>query len=141
MKGWLRCWWVVLWLATVVCLPPGPVLGRRGDGTGSSFAVCRERIEGFGISSGWCADMLASRLSAGGGVTVIEKARVDAVTKGRPVSDQEAEIRALGTALGVDYIIAGSLTSLAGGVSLDARAFPVAPGRKPKVFLPRPTGK
>lgn len=136
MNGWMRCWYVVLWLAAVAGLAPGSVLGE-------DLGTARVAVLPFAVNASkdlaylqdGVRDMLASRLSSGGGVRVIEKARVDAAAKGRPASNQEADIRALGSALGVDYVISGSLTALAGGVSLDARAFPVSPGKNAESFF------
>ncbi len=66
-------------------------------------------------------DMLASRLAANGGATIIENSTVDSLLKepGKPLQQKEAV--ALAQQLGVNYVVTGSLTSLGGAMSLDAK--------------------
>ena len=66
-------------------------------------------------------DMLASRLAANGGALIMEHSRVDSLLQepGKPLTREEAQ--ELARQLGVDYIVTGSLTSLGGSMSLDAK--------------------
>ena len=66
-------------------------------------------------------DMLASRLAANGGAVIVENSRVDSLLPepGKPLQGKEAVV--LAQQLGVDYVVTGSLTSLGGSVSLDAK--------------------
>jgi TolB-like protein len=68
-------------------------------------------------------DMLASRLSANGGAKILEHSKVDAllVEPGKVLQQKEAVEMA--RQLGVDYVVTGSLTSLGGSMSLDAKVF------------------
>ncbi len=66
-------------------------------------------------------DMLASRLAANGGALIMEHSRVDSLLQepGKPLTQEEAQ--ELARQLGADYIVTGSLTSLGGSMSLDAK--------------------
>ncbi|KPJ99646.1 MAG: hypothetical protein AMJ60_04375 [Desulfobacterales bacterium SG8_35] len=66
-------------------------------------------------------DMLASRLAANGGAVIIEHGRVESLLQepGKPLQQKDAV--ELARQLGADYIVTGSLTSLGGSMSLDAR--------------------
>ena len=65
--------------------------------------------------------MLASRLAANGGAVIIEQEKIDILLQqpGKPM--QQSEAVALARQLGADYIVTGSLTSLGGAMSIDAR--------------------
>jgi len=67
-------------------------------------------------------DMLASRLAANGGAVIIEPDKVDALQaeSGNLQQQQAVEIA---RHLAADYLITGSLTSLGGSMSLDAKVF------------------
>ena len=68
-------------------------------------------------------DMLASRLAANAGVTIIENSSVDSLLQdtGKPLQQNEAV--ELARRLEADYIVTGSLTSLGSSMSLDAQVF------------------
>jgi TolB-like protein len=68
-------------------------------------------------------DMLASRLAANGGAKILERSRVDALLKEPGKVLQQKEAVELARQLGVDYVVTGSLTSLGGAMSLDAKVF------------------
>ena len=76
--------------------------------------------------------MLASRLAAGAGVAVVDKARVDQALVGS-AAPSPAQMQALGQRLGADYLLAGNLTAM-GGVSLDAKVYSVADGTAQNFF-------
>ena len=79
-------------------------------------------------------DMLASRLAANGGAVIIENSKVDSLLQkpGKPLQQQEAV--ALARQLGADYIVTGSLTSLGGSMSLDAKVIPGDESFAPQSF-------
>lgn len=68
-------------------------------------------------------DMLASRLAANGGAKIMERSRIDALLKEPVKILQQKEAVELARQLGVDYVVTGSLTSLGGAMSLDAKVF------------------
>jgi TolB-like protein len=68
-------------------------------------------------------DMLASRLAANGGAKIMERSRIDALLKEPGKILQQKEAVELARQLGVDYVVTGSLTSLGGAMSLDAKVF------------------
>jgi len=70
-------------------------------------------------------EMLASRLSAEAGVVAVDKKTVDAAVGagGKTAPDQ---LQSLAAKMGADYLLYGSVTSLGGGMSFDARLYSVA---------------
>ena len=68
-------------------------------------------------------DMLASRLAANGGAQIMEHGKVDALLKEPGKILQQKEAVELARQLAVDYVVTGSLTSLGGSMSLDAKVF------------------
>ena len=77
--------------------------------------------------------MLASRLAAGAGLAVVDRAAVDQALAGNGAALSPEKIRQLGKRLGADYLIAGNLTAM-GGVSLDAKVYAVADGKVQTFF-------
>jgi TolB-like protein len=67
--------------------------------------------------------MLASRLAANGGATIIEHSKIDPLLTESGKNLQQQQAVALARQLGADYIVSGSLTSLGGSMSLDAKVF------------------
>ena len=71
-------------------------------------------------------DLLAARLEASGRVRVVESVVVrEALVEHAGGEMAEAELRRLARDVGADYVVAGSLTELAGRYSLDIRVTPV----------------
>ncbi len=70
-------------------------------------------------------EMLASRLSAEAGVVAVDKKTVDAALGAGGKVDPN-QVEALAGKLGANYLLYGSVTSLGGGMSLDARVYSVA---------------
>ena len=68
-------------------------------------------------------DMLASRLAANGGAKIMESSRIDGLLKEPGTVLQQKEAVELARQLAVDYVVTGSLTSLGGSMSLDAKVF------------------
>jgi len=79
-------------------------------------------------------DMLASRLAANGGAIIIENAKVDGLLKEPGKFLQQGEAVELASQLGLDYIVTGSLTSLGGSMSLDAKVFGMDNSFEPMSF-------
>jgi TolB-like protein len=79
-------------------------------------------------------DMLASRLAANAGVTIVERSKVDALIQGPGKVLQQNEAQTLARALAADYIISGSLTSLGGAISIDTTVFPADVTSAPRSF-------
>ena len=79
-------------------------------------------------------DMLASRLAANGGAIIVEHGKVDSLLPepGKPLQQKEAV--ALAQQLGVDYVVTGSLTSLGGSMSLDAKVVSSDAAFEPQSF-------
>ena len=68
-------------------------------------------------------DMLASRLAANGHVKIVDRSRIDELLKEPGKAMQPQEAVELARQLDADYIVAGSLTSLGGSMSIDAKVF------------------
>jgi TolB-like protein len=84
-------------------------------------------------------DMLASRLSANAGIVVVDKALVDrtltdlgATTPDKSIPPQD--LPRLAKNLGADYLVTGSLTSLGGGMSIDAKVIESGDTATPQNF-------
>jgi TolB-like protein len=76
-------------------------------------------------------DMLASRISWEGKVEVIEEQLVKEALSGREVTLNEAAAREVGTTLGADYVLFGSLTVFGDSVSIDAKMVALREERPP----------
>jgi len=79
-------------------------------------------------------DMLASRLAAGAGVEVVPRAAVSQALAGKPVPTDPGALRLLGTTLQADYVLSGSLTALAGSLSLDSTLHTVSGATEPRTY-------
>lgn len=79
-------------------------------------------------------DMLASRLAAGAGVEVVPRAAVTKALAGKPVPSDPGALRLLGTSLQADYVLSGSLTALAGSLSLDSTLHAVNGAEAPRTY-------
>ena len=67
-------------------------------------------------------EMLASRLAAEAGVVAVDKKTVDAALGAGGKVDPN-QVAVLAGKMGADYLLYGSVTSLGGGMSLDARVY------------------
>ncbi|MFA9613880.1 MAG: FG-GAP-like repeat-containing protein [Deltaproteobacteria bacterium] len=76
-------------------------------------------------------DMLASRISWEGKVEVIEEQLVKEALSGREGALNEAAAREVGTTLGADYVLFGSLTVFGDSVSIDAKMVALREERPP----------
>ena len=96
------------------------------------FAINADRDLSY-LTSGM-RDMLASRLGSGAGLEIVPRADVDHALAGKPAPKDAAELRLLGTKLQADYVLAGSLTALAGSLSLDSTLYTVSGAAEPRTF-------
>ena len=76
-------------------------------------------------------DMLASRISWEGKVEAIEEQQVKSALAGREGAMNEAAAREVGTTLGADYVLFGSLTVFGDSVSIDAKMIALKEERPP----------
>jgi TolB-like protein len=76
-------------------------------------------------------DMLASRISWEGKVEAIEEQLVKEALSGREGALNEAAAREVGTTLGADYVLFGSLTVFGDSVSIDAKMIALEEDRPP----------
>jgi len=76
-------------------------------------------------------DMLASRISWEGKVEAIEEQLVKEALSGREGTMNEAAAREVGTTLGADYVLFGSLTVFGESVSIDAKMIALKEDRPP----------
>ena len=76
-------------------------------------------------------DMLSSRISWEGKVEAIEEQLVKEALSGRETTMNEAAAREVGTALGADYVLFGSLTVFGESVSIDAKMIALKEDRPP----------
>ena len=84
----------------------------------------------IGFRTGTLDELLAERIETSGEVSVVDPAEVQA-NLDDPIDQadrSEAELRALASRLGIDAIVTGSLTELAGRFSLDVRLTPAQRG-------------
>jgi TolB-like protein len=79
-------------------------------------------------------DMLASRLSTNAGAKVIDRNQINNLLPEPSAVLQDQQALDLGSQLGADYVITGSLTSLGTSMSLDAKVFSVTATQEPMSF-------
>ena len=86
-------------------------------------------------------DMLSSRIAANDKITVIGKEKV--VQAMKTVKSKElspVDIQSLGKALDVDYAVAGSITKIGQGVSIDGKLVDIAQSKTPVVIFTQSPG-
>ena len=76
-------------------------------------------------------NMLASRLAADTGLSIIDQARVDQQAKAAGDIRQQNLLIQLGNTLQSDYLLSGTLTAIGQSISLDAKLYPVKDPAKP----------
>ena len=97
------------------------------------FAINADRNLAY-LTSGM-RDMLASRLVSGAGLEIVPRADVDLALAGKPAPTDAAGLRLLGTKLQAEYVLAGSLTALAGSLSLDSTLHTVNGNAEPRTYF------
>ena len=123
-------------LAALLFLMPAPD-ARSGDGGGKTVAVLPFTMHAPGslayLQDG-LRDMLASRLAANGGAKIVERGSIDALLQGPTEGMPPEALAGLAQQLGADYVVTGSLTSLGGSMSLDAKVFTRDAAAQPQTF-------
>lgn len=124
-------------LATLLCSLLLPSLGDAASAPGRVALLPFETHSDRDLSylTNGLRDMLASRLAAGAGVEVIGRAEVTKALAGKPAPTDPSALRQLGTSLQADYVIAGSLTALAGSLSLDSTLHTVSGAEAPRTYF------
>lgn len=79
-------------------------------------------------------DMLASRLTAQAGVEIVPQTALAQALAGKAAPTDPAGLRQLGNKLQADYLLVGSLTALAGSLSLDSTLHSVKGEGAPRTF-------
>ncbi|MGD9338514.1 MAG: hypothetical protein PVF76_14395 [Syntrophobacterales bacterium] len=85
-------------------------------------------------------DMLSSRLAWEGKVEVVEKQLVKEAMAGHQGPLNEAAAREIGTSLGVDYVLFGSLTIFGESVSIDSKMVPLTTDKPPVTIYAQTKG-
>jgi outer membrane protein assembly factor BamA/TolB-like protein len=121
----------ILFVSSGVLLSPAPVRAQAAP-VRVVVAVLPFKIHSaqpLGHLERSLADLLESRLEASGRVTVVESLVVREAMLGYAGGDlTEEALRQLADEVDADYVVAGSLTELAGRYSLDVRVTPVSEG-------------
>ncbi|MBU0910584.1 MAG: VCBS repeat-containing protein, partial [Proteobacteria bacterium] len=76
-------------------------------------------------------NMLASRLSADTGLTIVDQSRVDQQAKAAGDTKQQNLLIQLGNTLQADYLLSGTLTAIGRSFSLDAKLYAIKDPSKP----------
>jgi TolB-like protein len=77
-------------------------------------------------------DILSSRITAEGKIVVVERTLVEqAFYEERPMRLDEAAAKKIGTRVGADYVVLGSLTKIGDYISLDARMISITEDKPP----------
>jgi len=126
-----------LFAAILFCLLAAPSLGLAAASAPGRVALLpfeshSDRDLSY-LTSG-LRDMLASRLAAGAGVEVIPRTAVTQALAGKPVPTDPGALRLLGTSLQADYVLSGSLTAMAGSLSLDSTLHTVSGAEAPRTY-------
>ena len=79
-------------------------------------------------------DMLASRLAAHAGLVVVDKRQTDSAWHAAGDQRSLPELRSLGSNVGADYLVTGSLTSLDAGLSIDTTVIRTTADGPPQSF-------
>lgn len=124
-------------IATLLCSLLLPGLGLAASAPGRVALLPFETHSDRDLSylTNGLRDMLASRLAAGAGVEVIARAAVTKALADKPAPTDPGALRQLGTSLQADYVIAGSLTTLAGSLSLDSTLHTVSGAEAPRTYF------
>jgi len=77
-------------------------------------------------------DILSSRITSEGRIVIIERSAVErAFSEERPMRLDETVAKQIGTRVGADFIILGSLTKIGDYISLDARLISITEEKPP----------
>ena len=129
--------WVILLLCLILILNlPSPSLAQTRDpGKIYKVAILPFLIhsqENLDYLREGIYDILASRITVEGRIDVIERSVLErALTEERPMRLDETAATKIGTRVGADYIVLGSLTKIGDYISLDARLISITEEKPP----------
>ena len=132
----VRVFFFLTLLTALILLAPAPD-AKSGEGNGKTVAVLPFTMHApssLAYLQDGLRDMLASRLAANGGATIVERSKIDALLQGPAETMQQEPLAELARQLGADFIVTGSLTSLGGSMSLDAKVFSRDGSVEPQTF-------
>lgn len=124
-------------LAAIFCclvLAPALVLAASAPGRVALLPFESHSDRDLSYLTSGLRDMLASRLTAGAGVEIIPRATVTQALAGKAVPTDPGALRQLGSTLQADYVLSGSLTALAGSLSLDSTLHTVNGSEAPRTY-------
>ena len=129
--------WIILFLCLILILNlPSPSLAQTRDpGKIYKVAILPFLIhsqENLDYLREGIYDILASRITVEGRIDVIERSVLErALTEERPMRLDETAATKIGTRVGADYIVLGSLTKIGDYISLDARLISITEEKPP----------
>jgi len=129
--------WILflLCLILVFSLPSSSITQTRGPEKVYKVAVLPFLIhsqENLDYLREGIYDIILSRITVEGGITVIERSLVErALYEERPVRLDEAAAVQIGRKVGADYVVLGSLTKVGDYISLDARLLSISEEKPP----------
>ena len=123
---------LLLFIATTVL--PGHAADDEAKGTVAVLPFKMHAPSSMAYLQDGLRDMLTSRLAANGGAKVIDRNRINELLPGPGAILQDQPAINLGSELGADYVVTGSLTSLGTSMSLDAKVFSVSSTFEPISF-------
>ena len=131
----VHCKWVSLALCLILSIPPSSLAQSRDPAKVYKVAVLPFQIhsqENLDYLREGIYDMLSSRISGEGRITVIERTAVErAFYEERPMRLDETVAKRIGMRVGADYIVLGSLTKIGDYISLDARLISITEEKPP----------
>lgn len=128
MKTYSRCrlsCWSLLFALFLALAPSHVVYGADAHSTVAFLPFTVNASKDMSYLRDGIGEMLASRLSAEAGVVAVDKKNVESVL-GAGAKVDPNQLAALAAKMGADYLLYGSVTSLGGGMSLDAKVYSVA---------------
>jgi len=126
---------LVLFLCLILTFPSSSITQTRDPGKIYKVAILPFMIysqENLDYLREGIYDILLSRITVEGRIVLIERSVVERVLyEERPMRLDEAVATKIGTRLGADYIILGSLTKIGNYISLDARLISITEEKPP----------
>ncbi len=133
----MRFKWILicLFLTFILIFPSSSISQTRDPGKIYKVAILPFLIhsqENLDYLREGIYDILASRITVEGGIVVIERSIVErALYEERPMRLDETAATKIGTRVGADYIVLGSLTKIGDYISLDARLISITEEKPP----------
>ena len=127
--------WVVLLLIFTLFVPTLSISQPQGSSKVYNVAILPFIIhseENLDYLREGIYDILSSRIGAEGRIVTIDRTAVErALYEERPVRLDEEAAKKIGTRVGADYIVLGSLTKIGNYISLDARMISISEEKSP----------